>query len=728
MSSQSNKRIHLLLLAGGLAVLVVVGLAIAGFFLRARLLAAREPIRIELLAYFPGSSAEEVERQVAIPLEVTLAGMERLEALRSKSLAGVACLQAEFNPGATASEARQAILDRLTVMTVRLPDGVNPQISPVGAPEGTFRYTLHSPQDPAGRDLYTLHDLRTLQDWVLEREFRRVPRILDVTSCGGTVRRYELHPDPERLRRYGVTLTQLEKVVADSNGNVGHPLDAGGGLPLSVRAIGLFGGGKDPLQKALTLDNPVAAAAHLRGEEQARLREIRSLVITSINNHPVRIADIVEGGPLLKEASSTQGVVVGYQPRQGQVGVSRPYTIAEGVMVRDAQGNIVWVDSDDCVEGVVHLRRGEDAQIAWQAVRNTIEQLNSPGKTLPGVHIEPYLEGAGSPEHFWVRAHFPVTVSQGKAAALARRAREVVRSYPEVERVVSEVGGSEGGTLLGGSSVGRLCVTLRPAAEWPNVPDKNRPRTKAELRDALAAELERQVAEVGWDCLSQYRDDLSDEFAGSADEAVLKILGPDLAELEKLAGQIKGRLEKVEGVRSVRLLAVRGLPHLTWRIDPDKCARWGISVADVKQVLQCALEGRTISKMMEDDKVFDITLFWPAAMRRDQEAILAIPLEVVNNQGTPLPGAAPGDDPIGHRPRLRLRDVISPLGENGAPDEKGALVSPGFAAIYRENGHRVLLLRVGVRGRAQSAVRTEGERSLAPLLTPGYRLDWDCGR
>ena len=95
-----------------------------------------------------------------------------------------------------------------------LPPGVQPQISPQSPTGEIFRYTLSSPKDALGRDIYTLNDLKALQDWMLEREFRRVPRIIDIVSCGGTVKRYEVHPDPERLGRYGITLDKLQNAIS----------------------------------------------------------------------------------------------------------------------------------------------------------------------------------------------------------------------------------------------------------------------------------------------------------------------------------------------------------------------------------------------------------------------------------------------------------------------------------------------------------------------------------
>src|SRR5262245_18507978 len=191
------------------------------------------PPIIEVVAQFPGASAEEVERQVTIPLEVTLANMPGLKYMRSKSLFGLSHLRNQFDYGIDYEKAKQEVINRL--QQAQLPSGVTPQISPASPTGEILRYTLRNPQDPrprpehaAGvawnygavspanlpwsalcracdsRDVYTLNDLKALQDWVLGRELIRLPRIAGVTSSGGTVKRYEVHPDPDRLRRYGI--------------------------------------------------------------------------------------------------------------------------------------------------------------------------------------------------------------------------------------------------------------------------------------------------------------------------------------------------------------------------------------------------------------------------------------------------------------------------------------------------------------------------------------------
>src|SRR5215471_2742194 len=230
------------------------------------------PAIIEVVAQWPGASAEEMERQVTIPLEITLAGMPGLKTTLSKSLFGLSHLRNVFHYGHDYAKARQEVINRLQ-FTQALPAGVTPVISPASPIGEIYRYTLASPKNSLGQDIYTLNDLKALQDWVLEREFRRVPRIIDVTSSGGTVKRYEIQPDPERMRRFGVSLQQLQNTLASSNANVGGDFLVQGRTVQMVRCVGVLGGGKDPMERAFAMKTPEAAAAYLRAEDQDRLRE-----------------------------------------------------------------------------------------------------------------------------------------------------------------------------------------------------------------------------------------------------------------------------------------------------------------------------------------------------------------------------------------------------------------------------------------------------------------------
>src|SRR6516165_5357943 len=355
------------------------------------------PAIVEVVAQYPGASAEEVERQVTIPLEVTFAGMPGLKYTRTKSLFGLSHLRNQFDYGIDFYTARQEVINRLQSLQP-LPPGVQPQISPQSPTGEIYRYTLKSPKDRYGQDIYTLNDLKALQDWVLEREFRRVPRVMDVSSTGGTVKRYEVHPDPDRLRRYGVTLQQLQTALTNSNQNVGGDYLKKGNTVLSVRSVGLIGGGQDPVLQVLDMKDPVQATARLREEENRRIREIRQVVIASVNNVPVKVEHVVEGGPLQSgEPLGERGVVVSHQTRLGRVSLSKPAGADNpAALQRMPEGQVVraWRDEDDKVQCIVLLRKGEDTPPALKDVRAKVEELNDPesGRMLPGVKIEPYYD------------------------------------------------------------------------------------------------------------------------------------------------------------------------------------------------------------------------------------------------------------------------------------------------------------------------------------------------
>src|SRR5438552_1726872 len=185
-------------------VVILFVLALAGFggyaFFNVNVEAYPDPAPaiIEVVAQYPGASAEEVERQVTIPLEVGLAGMPELETTRSKSLFGLSHIRNQFTYNRDYDQAKQDVLNRLA--SVNLPAGVTPQISPASPIGEIIRYTLESPEDPlTGQPVYTLADLKAVQDYVVGRELTRVPRVAGVTGFGGVVKRYEVQPDPVAL-------------------------------------------------------------------------------------------------------------------------------------------------------------------------------------------------------------------------------------------------------------------------------------------------------------------------------------------------------------------------------------------------------------------------------------------------------------------------------------------------------------------------------------------------
>jgi cobalt-zinc-cadmium resistance protein CzcA len=430
-------------------VVILLAVALAGIgvysFLNVNVEAYPDPAPaiVEVVAQFPGASAEEVERQVTIPLEVTFAGMPGLKSIRSQSLFGLSDLKMNWHYGSqyTYEWARQEVINRLATISQPLPNGVTPGISPESPTGEIYRYILTVPRGPDGREVYTLNDLKALQDWVLEREFRTVQRIVDVTSFGGTVRRYEVQPDPDRLRRYGVTLPALQAALTNSNATVGGDYVSQGQVAMTVRSVGLFGGGVDPVNKVLGFvgreaqvylassgltpeqqervrtglarrkaEPPLAgeelahvraieqraarrAADVLRTEELRRVRDIRALVINSVNNQPVRVEDVVEGGRLYSgQLPGEEGVVVSHLTRLGRIG----YWKADRERDPGSAESLTDVghDEDDKVQCIVLLRKHEDTLPALKDVEKKVEELNDPasGRMLPGVQIEPYYD------------------------------------------------------------------------------------------------------------------------------------------------------------------------------------------------------------------------------------------------------------------------------------------------------------------------------------------------
>jgi Cu/Ag efflux pump CusA len=616
------------------------------------------PAAVDVLAQYPGASAEEVERQVTIPLEVALSGLPGLEYLRSQSRFGLSLLRAQFKKNTDVHKAKQEVSQRLQQIQA-LPAGVTPQLTLV--PGGILvRYTLHNPRDARGRGVYTLSDLTTLRDHVLGRTFLRIPRVAGVSGFGGKVKRYEIHPDPDRLARYGITLQQLEDTIVQGVAEAA---------------------GRDALDKALAMKAPGAAAAFLRAEEDHRLRAIRRLLIATVKRMPVRLEDVGE-------------VAIGYHDPHSRVGIYPR---------KDETGRVIWEDEEDRVEGAVLLRSGEDRTIALRQVNVTIKELNaSVGRLLPGVRIEPYDQAPGA-GRVWFQANFLPRLSLNDVARVMRKVRRILGEHAEVEAVVSRVGGSDDGLDATGVGQGHCCVVLKPRKEWPAAPGRKQPRSPLELEEALRQELEAQVAGVEWSVPPAPRDAFAEVFTPAPGEGVLKILGPDLDRLEGLALGAKRVLEKLPGASRVRLNSFAGPPALELSLDRQRCARWGISISEVGRTIALALDGKALARMVEGEKRVDVVLRWPARLRSSAETIMDIPVE---SAGPRELGKLTGS------PRVRLRDLAK------------AFLRSGVAVIYREEGQRLIALRCSLRDRDEATVRAEAKKKLDALFKAPYRAEW----
>ncbi len=189
------------------------------------------PPMVELITQFPGYSAEEIERQITIPIEVALNGTPRLTDIRSLSIFGLSDVKVYFDFGSDIFRNRQEVLNRLH--SVQLPQGVQPMLSPWWAIAEIYRYELTGPNT-------SLTDLKTIQDWQVRRAFKRVPGVIDVTTFGGTTKEYHVDIDPGKLISYDVNLSQVMSALSNSNANVGGNYLSIGAQSYNIRGLGLI--------------------------------------------------------------------------------------------------------------------------------------------------------------------------------------------------------------------------------------------------------------------------------------------------------------------------------------------------------------------------------------------------------------------------------------------------------------------------------------------------------
>src|SRR6201985_1302381 len=225
------------------------------------------PPMVDLVTQTPGLSAEEIERYITIPIETQVAGLKNLRTIRTISLYGLSDVKLQFSFDYTYEEALQQVLNRLAQLPP-LPGNVQPTISPLSPIGEIFRYRLTGPPN------YSVLDLKTLQDWVLQRRFRAVPGVIDVVGWGGKTKTYELQVDFNKLVANGLTLPQVLQAVSNANINVGGNTVNIGSQSAVVRGVGLI----------------------------RSIEDLNNTMVSSSNGTPVLVKDVAT-------------VAVGYQPR-----------------------------------------------------------------------------------------------------------------------------------------------------------------------------------------------------------------------------------------------------------------------------------------------------------------------------------------------------------------------------------------------------------------------------
>ena len=287
---------------------------------------------VQVITQWPGRSAEEIERQATIPVEIQMAGIPHLTHLRSTTLAGLSSLMLVFDDDSASDMNREHVLERLSM--VSLPANLVPQMGSDWSPVGQiYWYTLES-TNPS----YDVMEKKALEDWFLEKSFKGVKGVVDVSSFGGPTKEYQIKLDPERLVSYGLSISQVENQIANNNTNGGGSFIEQGSQQINVQSVGLF----------------------------TTVQDIENTVVKNNNGAAVKIKDIatVEQGPKI---------------RLGQIGRS----------THRSDGSIV--DNPDTVEGIVLLQKGTDSDPVLVGIHEEVENLNQ--HILPkGVSVAPFLD------------------------------------------------------------------------------------------------------------------------------------------------------------------------------------------------------------------------------------------------------------------------------------------------------------------------------------------------
>jgi cobalt-zinc-cadmium resistance protein CzcA len=302
---------------------------------------------VQIITQWPGRSAEEIERQVTVPVEIQMAGIPHLTHLRSTTLAGLSSLMLIFDDDSKSDVNREHVLERLS--QVNLPAGLTPQMGTDWSPVGQiYWYTLES-TNPS----YDVMEKKSLEDWLLEKSFKGVKGVVDVSSFGGPTKEYQIRLDPDKLVAYGSSIGQVEQQIASNNTNGGGSFIEQGAQQINVVQKGLY----------------------------TSVEDIEDTVVKTQNGATVTVKDI---------ATVTQGAKI----RLGQIGrTSKPYTVEKGEKVFD-DGKLV--DNPDTVEGIVLLQKGDDSDPVLDGIHEEVRKLNGDQEhagILPrGVKVVPFLD------------------------------------------------------------------------------------------------------------------------------------------------------------------------------------------------------------------------------------------------------------------------------------------------------------------------------------------------
>ena len=829
------------------------------------------PPLVDIVTQSAGQSAEEIERYITIPIEVQMAGIPHVTTVRTISLFGLSDVKVQFTYDFTYEQAEQWVINRLSQLQT-LPNGALPQISPTSPIGEIYRYRVVGPPG------YSVTDLKTLEDWVLERRFKAVPGVIDVTGWGGKTKTYDVSVDQHRLQQEGLSLSQVLQALNNANVNVGGQTVNVGPQTAVVRGVGLIHSAEDISQTMVTSlhgvpvllgdvaavkvgneprlgiagqdadsDDIVEGIVLMRRGEQSmptidRVKaEVDDINRSGVLPTGVRIERIYDRSDLIHVTTRTvlhnvlAGIVLIFLLQWAFLGNLRsalivactiPFalTFAIGLMtLRGESANLLSVGAIDfglivdasviMVENIFrHLSESTEARRTggtlmhvvrapsmfrgkFAVIANAAAEVNQailfaaaiiiagfvPLFTLSGIEghifgpmaktyayaiaggllatftISPALSAILLPDsvaetetavvrvlrriyepvvefclanrvitlgclgvlvavaaialhglgmeflpkleegNFWIRATMPESISLEEGNTYVNAMRRVVKSFPEVETVISQHGRPDDGTDATGFFNAEFFVPLKPADAWPRGIDKDR------LTAQLTTALQEQFPGVDFNFSQYIQDNVEEAASGVKGENSVKLFGNDLSELERTARRIQDAMRSVPGIVDLAIFNPLGQPTIQIDIDRKRAARLNLAPGDINAVVQAAIGGQAAGDLYESssDRHFPMIVRLARQYRGDPQALRRIAI------------AAP--DPSGSGTvQVPLADVATV-----------SLVS-GPSFIYREHQERYVPVKFSVRGRDLGGAVLEAQRRVAEQvhLPTGYRLEW----
>ena len=830
------------------------------------------PPLVDIVTQSSGQSAEEIERYITIPIEIQMAGIPHVTAVRTISLFGLSDVKVQFTYDFTYQEAEQWVINRLSQLP-NLATGAIPQISPTSPIGEIYRYRVVGPKG------YSSMDLKTLEDWVLERRFKAVPGVIDVTGWGGKTKTYEITIDEHRLLQFSLSLGQVLQALNNSNVNVGGQTVNIGPQAAVVRGVGLIHSVED-IRKTMVASShgiPVSIGdlaqvevsneprlgiagqdsdsddivegivLMRRGEQSMPTIERVKAEVDSINSSGVlppgvRIERIYDRSDLIRVTTHTvlhnvlAGILLIFLLQWAFLGNLRsalivactiPFalTFAIALMIlRGESANLLSVGAIDfglivdasviMVENIFrHLSESTEARRTGSAIMHVVRAHNMfrgkfavisnaatevnqailfaaaiiiagfvPLFTLSGIegHIfgpmaktygyailggliatftispalsalllpdtvaetetavvrilrrvyEPVVEFAlanrvitlgslgvlivfaalGShilgleflPKleegNFWIRATLPESISLEEGNSYVNGMRRIIKSFPEVETVISQHGRPDDGTDATGFFNAEFFVPLKPFDSWPSGVDKD--RLTMQLTGALAA----KFPGVDFNFSQYIQDNVEEAASGVKGENSVKLFGNELELLESNAEKIRDVLQTVPGITDLAIFNPLGQPTIRIDVDRARAARYGLAPGDVNATVQAAIGGEAAGDLYENgsDRHFPMIVRLDKRYRADPDAIRRISI------------AAP--DPSGNGATVQV-----PLG-----DVASVRLISGPSFIYREHQERYVPIKFSVRGRDLGSAVLEAQRKVEQKvrLPGGYRLEW----